>query len=163
MSNKGSVCGVCAFVALPSEEEPFWDKLSVVNTENTSSETHKQPAARVHTLLKLSIHNLCNSEKLFTDYTHLHTQLHHPAPITTAVTSHVWVSDSHKMDKKKLVLESRLPITLHRAPRADNAAGEKLDGALSQLGRCTMEPCGIGWNGCEPECQDRTHQKGFSR
>lgn len=53
------------------------------------------------------------------------------------------------MDKKELVLESQLPIILHWALRVHNAAGEKLDMVLSQLGRGTMEPCGIAWNGCK--------------
>lgn len=67
------------------------------------------------------------------------------------------------MDKKiECALEFQLPITLNWALRVDNAAGEKLDGTLSQPGRGTMKPCGPAWIVCKMKWWNRGFTQVFN-
>lgn len=100
-----------------------------------NSYTHKILISPTHTCTPTYIHTYTHactqkSHSLITlDEVLRNIQLHHPAPITTVVTSHIQVSDSHNRNKKKARPGISVPNYSTVSCPVDNAAGEKLDGA----------------------------------
>lgn len=159
------LCGTPTFLQRPDKAAQFaeikplylWEIRSNFGDILSAANSAKKHQTLAHTWLKLSMHNRCNSEQSVHRFqrTHTHTQLHHPAPITTAVTSHVRVSDSHKTDKKGTCSGISAPQLLRtELPGRTMPQVRSWKGPMSPLGRGTMGPCGSARNGYEcAECR----------